>query len=613
MAHPLRNFILVKPSFGFVISVLVNSSAGMKRFLLIFCLLLPLPTRAKTLVEQAYEAGVLDIETALIYRLQAARDPESIPAEYREVSVRPFCGTPLILQASQARQHLSTGYGRRLAKILARPFTEHEQVSLSGHFRVHYDLTGSKAVNPTDDDDNSVPDYIDEVIRTLDQTWALQVDSLGFKPPPTDGGLGGGPEYDVYIVDLGRGGAYGYTYPEMGGKTTHSYLELDNDYTDLIYSQTRGFDALHVTVAHEFSHGTQFGYYQRNDSVWWQEATSTWMEEVAYPEVDDYLQYVPSFLRSPEKSLDSGNRFSSDFHIYGASIFAHFLDQRYGRFMIRAIWEELGRSENAHLENFDYVIRQEVKSNLAGAMSEFALWNYFTGPRHSQSYYHEGDKYPSVRLRDIHIDTNAPKSLVEYSDEVDHMASTYLHLEPRLKSGGVTIDFQKERGRWDLQLILASHDTVEMLPVNTIPIHIPGWDRYEDVVLVISETDLSGFAYEYALSVEYDPDLIDAPAPEELRFAQNFPNPFRPEIHLRTVFSFDLDQPSPDTWLSIFTTDGRLVRRYDLGSLPARTYTRAWDGTNSDGELVGSGLYYYMLQAAGKRAVRTLAVLRENR
>ena len=583
----------------------------MKRLLLILCLLLPLPIRAKTLVEQAYEAGILDIETALIYRLQGARDPESIPAEYREAPVRPFCGTPLILQASQASQYLSSDYGRRLAKILARPFTERELVSPSGNFRVHYDLTGSKAVSLTDDDGNSVPDYIDEVIRTLDQTWALQVDSLGFDPPPTDGGLGGGPEYDVYVVDLGRGGAYGYTYPEMGGNTTHSYLELDNNYTDLIYSQTSGLDALHVTVAHEFSHGIQFGYYQGNDGVWWQEATSTWMEEVAYPEVDDYLQYVSSFLGYPEKSLDSGNRFSSDFHIYGASIFAHFLDQRYGRYLIRTIWEELGRRANAHLENFDYVIRQEGKGDLAETMSEFALWNYFTGPRHRQGYYHEGDKYPAVRLRDIHIDTNAPKSLVKHSDEVDHMASTYLHLQPRLESGGVTLDFQKERGQWNRQLILASLDTVEIRPVSTTSIQIPGWDRYEDIVLVLTEIDLSGFAYEYALSVEYDPDLIDAPAPEDLRFAQNFPNPFRPEVHLRTVFSFDLDRPSSDTRLSIFTTDGRLVRRYDLGRLAARTYTRTWDGRNADGELVGSGIYYYMLQTAGKRAVRTLAVLRE--
>ena len=85
-------------------------------------------------------------------------------------------------------------------------------------------------------------------------------------------------------------------------RATYSYLELDNDYTNPVYQQTKGTDALRVTIAHEFHHAVQFGYYQGTDGVWWQESTSTWMEEVAYPHIDDYLQYLPSFLDVPHRA-----------------------------------------------------------------------------------------------------------------------------------------------------------------------------------------------------------------------------------------------------------------------------------------------------------------------
>ena len=118
-----------------------------------------------------------------------------------------------------------------------------------------------------------------------------------------------------------------------------------------------GHDALRVTIAHEFHHAVQFGYYQGNDGIWWQESTSTWMEEVAYPEIDDYLQYLPSFLGVPHRALNSGGRLGSDFHIYGTSIFSHFLDQRYNREVNRLIWEELARRASARLEHFDRALR----------------------------------------------------------------------------------------------------------------------------------------------------------------------------------------------------------------------------------------------------------------
>jgi hypothetical protein len=574
-------------------------------------LLAATPAVPGTLIEQAYQAGELDLHAALLYQIQAIRDPQQLPAQYRELPQHPVCGTPLLVEAMAAAQSASGDYPGRLAKVMARPSRAHDLLTPSGHFRIHYDISGTTGVDPADADGSGVPDFVEEVARTLDQVRLLQVQTMGFNAPPEDGSLGGGPEYDVYISELGRGGAYGFTYPEVSGKTTFSYLELDNNYTDAIYRQTNGADALHVTVAHEFNHGIQFGYYQGNDGIWWQEATATWMEEIAYPDVDDYLQYLSSFLLQPEKSLDSGSRFATDFHIYGASIFAHFLHQRYDADLMRAIWQALGDRGTADISQFDRVIRSYDAGGLASAMAEFSVWNYFTGHRHRSGYYHEGDKYPAVRTRDIAIDVTAPRTPVEREASVDHLSATYLRLEPGISSGGVSLDVDFVSGRWRKHLILAGSDSVQVLTVGEDMQYVTGWDQYNEVVLVLTEIDPVGAAFGYQARITYDPDLLDVPLPTAMRLGPVYPNPFRSRIHQQLWLPYALDESSPVTRLSILDGAGRLVRRFDLGQRGQRRDTQAWDGTNDAGEPVGSGVYYAVLDAAGGQVRSQLAVIRE--
>jgi hypothetical protein len=571
--------------------------------------LLVSPLSARTLIEQALEAGTLDAETAALYQVYSVRALQALPEAYRQVPDQPYCGTSVLTAARHAGEQMSDEGRARLAKALARPALDQRYRSPAGHFQIHYTLEGRDRVNPADQNDNGVADYIDVAAAALDSTWELQVDELGYLPPPADRGLGGGDEYDVYIVQLGT--AYGLAYPEDGsGFTTYSYLELDNDYTDPAYEEARGLDALRVSIAHEFFHAIQFGYYQGNDSSWWREASSTWMGDVAYPEIDDYLQYVPYFLQAPQRSLDGGGSFTGDYHIYGASIFAHFLDQRYGRDLVRTIWEELGERRSAALEHFDRAVRRIADVSLGTAVSEFAVWNYFTGSRYREGlFYHEGEKYNQYQPTDLRT---LAKATVQESGRVDHLGSAYIRLQPQLLPGGVRLETSFTRGRWIRQLLLVSEDSLE---VRSMPLNsgmVSAWDRYEEVILVLVQDDLEGRNYEYQVSVEYDPELTDEVRPLAFQLRQSYPNPFRPEEHGHVVLPFDLSVPSQLTWLSIFAVDGRLVRRFDLGSKAARFYDQfIWDGLNDKGERVGSGLYYYVLEADELRAAKTLGLVRD--
>ena len=580
-------------------------------------LLFALPIQAKTRIEAAYEAGELDLETALIYQVLSVRAPDQLPAIYRESGGLAVCGTPHLVQAMSAAPNLSTEFQARLGKLAQRrPDVQHNILSPSGRFRVHYDTEGRHAVSPTDDDANGIPDYIDLTMAVLDSVWILEIEQLGYNPPPSDKGLGGGDEYDAYVIEL-NGGYYGYAYPASNSvETTHSYLEIDNNFTDPGYKQTRGLDALRVTIAHEFHHAIQFGYYAKFDGSWWQESTSTWMEEVAYPHIDDYLQYLTYFLSEPRRALNSGR--PRELHLYGSAIFSFFLDQRYGRELNRLIWEELGQRKSVNLDHFDRVIRQVEPGGLGVVMGEFAVWNYFTGTRHRDKYYAEADKYPFVPTRDIAVDAEA---VTRDTSLVDATGSVYLRLEPQLRPGGVDLFFDANQGAWRRHLLLVGPDSVSVQLVSEPTVRVSGWDQFDEVVLVATSAERTGLAYQHLFTAQFDPDLTDVPVASATNFpnpfhpaalAANYPNPFRPGQHPYTRLAFALAVPSRKTHLSIFTANGTLIWEQDLGPRRASAnHAVRWDGRNLAGNLVASGIYHLLLEADGTAAKRTLAVVRD--
>ncbi len=96
--------------------------------------------------------------------------------------------------------------------------------------------------------------------------------------------------------------------------------------------------------------------------------------------------------------------------------------------------------------------------------------------------------------------------------------------------------------------------------------------------------------------------------PGETAFLPNYPNPFNPE----TWIPFDLHDHAKVT-VSVYDGEGSIVRRIDMGALPAGTYRtrdRAahWDGRNERGELVSSGVYFTELTAGNHRSARRIAL-----
>ena len=96
--------------------------------------------------------------------------------------------------------------------------------------------------------------------------------------------------------------------------------------------------------------------------------------------------------------------------------------------------------------------------------------------------------------------------------------------------------------------------------------------------------------------------------PDRTNLFTNYPNPFNPE----TWIPYQLVEPANVT-VHIYAVNGVLVHRLELGYQPAGMYqqrSRAayWDGKNSLGESVASGMYFYTLTAGDFTATRKMLI-----
>ena len=98
--------------------------------------------------------------------------------------------------------------------------------------------------------------------------------------------------------------------------------------------------------------------------------------------------------------------------------------------------------------------------------------------------------------------------------------------------------------------------------------------------------------------------------PAKFALLQNYPNPFNPV----TWIPYQLAQDAPVT-IKIYNAKGKVVHTIAWGNQVAGTYLTKdkaayWDGTDSLGEKVASGVYFYTLQAGEFRATRKMVIMK---
>lgn len=293
---------------------------------------------ALDLIEQDFDAGLIDRNNANRYRGYAVLAPARLPAKYRTAAIGKDA-TWSMVQLARDFDQLSAATQAEILELQASGFGNLKDTFVSNHFVLHYTTQGNDAVPAIDGNGNGTPDFIDVAAQSWEEIWNRQVGQLGYPAPK------GTPvqKFHVYYKQLPY---YGYAMPTnvellatspVAYGTASAYIVIENDFygfprndEDVTGAELVRSGALKATQAHEFMHALQFNI-NVYGSGWLMESHATWAEDAVYDHINDWHWYINRFLATPDYPLFSR-------YLYGAAFFHNWLTETRGVDVARQIW-----------------------------------------------------------------------------------------------------------------------------------------------------------------------------------------------------------------------------------------------------------------------------------
>ncbi|MCB1152280.1 hypothetical protein KDL45_01430, partial [bacterium] len=404
--------------------------------------------------------GLLDRDTAAIYRAYALFAPSKLPSRYQPAtnadadveSGHAPCWTAALNELRVAYAEL-TPYAREEIDRVAPSY-----IGLATHYRGGFatptlpddsailardnfgDTGGLKVphVHYTDHfairwgssfefADTSIT--VEDLGEYLEDAWDLFVNDQGYARPYQSNDY----YLDVYVGNSGSGS------PGIGGGAAAYVTFYDVSSRDIFDSMNymviqKGVfsygDYTREVVGHEFYHMIQFGAGIAHDcydymytaasegSAWAAEASAVWAEDEASPDSNFWVGFVSEAQNYPELSI---MYFGGSLH-YGRSLFFDYIDERHGgEEAIYALWNECHASI---LDSADALLRDQGTS-LHAMFPKYALANFFGD-------YLEGDLFPTAPLHtqfdDYPLEFVAGEDLGD--DVPENFAANYLRFAP---------------------------------------------------------------------------------------------------------------------------------------------------------------------------------------
>jgi len=297
-----------------------------------------------------------------------------------------------------------------------RPNLNYSIISPSGDFRIHYDISGQDA---------ATTEYVNAVAQAADDIKNL-LNGLGFLSiiDDADGA------YDIYIENMPMGW-YGVNHSDCSGiETTGNYdcsgnevsgasfIVIDNNFdyscshflpSYLCVTENTGIDVMKVTLLHEYFHAVQRAYLAPKhlnglEDLYFMELTSTWIEDVGYPDISDYLNFAYPYLRTPKLNISEYGPGTANDAGYSLALFGHYLTKIYDDveneedgIIIKKILENYtGNYQGQARDAIDHVLINEYSSTFSAAWTDFNARNAFNGEfndSYNQIYYYEDQKH----------------------------------------------------------------------------------------------------------------------------------------------------------------------------------------------------------------------------
>jgi hypothetical protein len=242
---------------------------------------------------------------------------------------------------------------------------------------------------------NGIPDYIDEVAWAIDSAWSMEIDTFGFPAPlPFKSTTYSSDNYKVVIESL-ESNVYGTTYPLESNDSAgfRSLLTIRNTWkgwniNKVIDYETHPEKSVRITCTHEFFHAIQYRMTHRvNKSIYlddfpvsWLEGNAVMMEELAFPDINDYTQYSGYYFKSPT-SFSVFSR-ATDESIYSNALvcmylYRHLTDPPHRM----AFFREIMDSNFVSPRPFDTLLSKiavRFHINWAAMLNDFHVSSFFT-------------------------------------------------------------------------------------------------------------------------------------------------------------------------------------------------------------------------------------------
>ena len=524
------------------------------------------------------------------------------------------CGFPVVLAAFFSRRSEIRHQLQILSRQVSRQ-TYRTYRSPSGHFEIYYQTDGIDAIPTYNLDADTIPDYLEFVAGAFDRAWAIQVDSLGFRPPPA---ADGNPRrvYPVYCQNLAASRTYGMTLideeiPALPGANYTSHIIISTDFSFVRFPADGGEPvirdslAIAVTAAHEFMHALQLGYHIRNygddfnDAIlpdfWFIESSATYMEEVIADTVNDYYQYLPYYFRSLDISLFKIPSSTLEWiRVYGEVLFPMMLGYVHGTEIVRNVWENILEVEA--VVALDRVLRERGTS-LNQEWFRFASWLYFTGRRaQSGRFFPEARQYPETDfIQTVPLDSVRNKRDAFFQSKLPPLAYQFLTVPVQIPgSYFLTIQFSHKSDALGGVLFLPEHRVIENFEYVDYPFRSKGEFRLVAVggpwSLSLPDSQIT-----FEIFGGWVPPLASAPV-------RLYPTKWTPD-HPGKGLTF-LNLP-PGARIDIFTPAGARVR-----TIHTTTPVYFWVPQSDTGTPLVSGVYIFRVTAANFEQLGKFVIIR---
>ncbi len=386
-------------------------------------------------IEQQVEQGSLSYEEGLLQRFRLAYgEDDRLPGDLQvmdhdeQISDSPYrCLTPLIAEFERNRDQISAGAEEEISGMMSpkRERVKSTYTSPSEVFRLHYSTSGDDAVDTTDTSDTGIPDYIERAAEIADSSYQVLVDEYGFAEPRynTD------ELYDIYFKDL-NSGVYGLTRSISSENTTE--IEVRNSYEEFPDNddpEGNELGALKVTLAHELQHAIQYRYTRwsgPSGEFDWIEMDAVMMEEVVFPYVNDYHNYlssINSIFSRPHAGAPGA---------YWQATWALYYYEQFGGSFWREVWEQLQVDVDRTVPEAKSLAKED-DVHLAEERVRNHLWHFSAGGFSLDDYgFADRHAFPAASLTE---ETDLPEGL-RSPFTLNDFDARYYHYTPKPDSEG---------------------------------------------------------------------------------------------------------------------------------------------------------------------------------